>query len=533
MAPLKTGNTQQKGKTELIKSMWQRKAGIALSILFFIAGCGGGGGGSATAPAQTVSGVAAAGAVITGTVSIEDSAAALHTLSKTTTDGSFSFDLPTTWTKPFMLRVVGNTAGGTPYTLYSLAADAGTANINPMSNLVLANAAVAAGAGANLDNIYAAPGASLQAISNNVAQSLLGVQAVLKPQLTAAGVAAVNPITAAYSANHTGLDAVFDAAKISVDATSGAATVTPTTGTALSYPLGSGFATFTVSGKALLAGAGLAGVTVTVADTATGTVYGSPQTATDGSYALSGVPQGSFTVTPSLAGYLFDQANSTLSVTGASSVPDFLASVAPQPQAVSGRVTSGNQAGLAGVTVTAKRVGSVFSVTGVTDGVGNYSISGLNNGDYVITVARDNIYTAAAVAFTPASRTVTINSDHAFADFAADAATFKLSGNVTNIGAVAPLASVKITLTAKLTSQSLATYTGPVTSAELSFSAFSDAAGNYAISGIPNGFYTLTPTLAGSIFSESPVLLVNGADKGVDFTALAPNSGGGGVIIQF
>ena len=185
-------------------------AGLALS------GCGGSGGtsGTAAAPAATtvvVAGVAATGAPIAGTVSLKDSSA----IEKTTTtavDGSYSFDV-TGMTAPFIIKVSG-TSGGTATTLGSFATSAGTANVNPLSNAAVANAA----GGVDPVAVYANPSATtMQNIAANLPGAVSALRTRLKPLLDQYN-ADVDPITAPFAANHTGLDAVLDAVVVQLGA---------------------------------------------------------------------------------------------------------------------------------------------------------------------------------------------------------------------------------------------------------------------------------------------------------------------------
>lgn len=307
-------------------------------MLLFVSGCGGGGG-SNPAQADTVSGMAAAGAVIVGDVYLKDSAATPKILSKGTTDGTYSFDV-TGMTKPFFLKVVG-TAGVTPFTLYSLAADKGTANINPMTDLVVACAAAAAGAGSDLAAIYAAPsGSAVQSVSGQLAQAVLDVQATLKTILQDYQADKVNPISDGYQADHTGIDGMFDALDFQLAGSVVTITAKDTATEVFSADLATGFTTFAVSGRVTSAGAGLAGVTVRVEDAETGAIYGSMDTEAGGSYLIRGIPNGSYKVVPSRSGFIFDRANTALTVLGDSAVPDFTASaVAPPTPGGTGGVT--------------------------------------------------------------------------------------------------------------------------------------------------------------------------------------------------
>ena len=107
-----------------------RKAMAAAAFIAagIIAGCGSGGG--TTAP--TVSGVAATGAPMSGTAYLKDSAGNPEmSTSINPQTGAFAFNVSGK-TPPFLVR-----AGS----LYSMSGGPGMANINPLSNLMVANMA--------------------------------------------------------------------------------------------------------------------------------------------------------------------------------------------------------------------------------------------------------------------------------------------------------------------------------------------------------------------------------------------------------
>jgi len=499
---------------------------LLASLPLLVSGCGGGGG-TTPAPADTVSGVAAVGLVVAGNVYLKDAAASPRELSKATSDGTFSFDV-TGMTKPFMLKVVG-AANGTQYTLYSMVGDKGTANVNPMTNLVVANAA----AGADLASLYAAPSASgIQAIADNLGQALLDVQSTLKPILQKYGVSAVDPIKDPYKADGTGLDGMLDLVQIELG-TSGTVTITDSGTPPIVKDLATGFTTHSVSGSVTFDGSPFPGVTVTVKDALTGAIdYGSAQTLADGSYVIDNVAQGSYAVTPVRAGYSFDRADSTVVVAATDAVvPVFRSS---QPYTVSGTVASANSAGLAGVTVTAQREGAIGVLTGITDGSGRYSISGLTNGNYTITPSRSDPFNSGSASFDAASRGITIGAagNYASAGFTADLASFTVSGNVARLTAGTGMAGVALTLVSKTNSGAL------LTSSDAIFRTVTDADGNYALSGIPSGYYALTPSLTGYGFAllgeaangmTADNFSVNGADARLDFSGRPASDASGGV----
>jgi hypothetical protein len=192
-------------------------AGMMLIMVGLLAGCGGGGSSSST---TKVSGVAATGTPITGTVYLKDSSNPAKALSQTiNSDGSFSFDV-SGMTAPFILKATG-TANGQSYTLYSFAGSTGTANINPLSHL----AVVQANGGADPATVYGAPAsAKMEAIKAALANATSNIQTLFALALRDYGVANVNFISDTYVANHTGLDLFFDL--ISIQVSNGTLTVT-------------------------------------------------------------------------------------------------------------------------------------------------------------------------------------------------------------------------------------------------------------------------------------------------------------------
>ena len=499
-------------------------APLLVCLLLLVSGCGGGGGAPA-APAPTVSGVAAAGAAIVGNVYLKDSAATPRELSKTTGDGSFSFDV-TGLTGPFILRATG-TASGTPCTLYSLAGGRGTANINPLGSLVLARAS----AGADLALVYAAPAATgIQAIAAAMPQALLDVQSTLKPLLQKYGLAALDPIKDGYAADGTGLDHMLDQVQIDLDG-SGNVTITDAGASPVIMNVATDFATRSVFGTVTLGGAPFAGVTVSVADAATGTIsYGRAKSAADGSYVVNNVAQGRVTVMPALAGYCFDRANTTLTVAATDcQVPVFKSF---RPFTVSGTVASANGSGLAGVTVSAQPNGSGGAVSAVTDGNGGYSLSGLAYGSYTVTASR--VYDPADIGFDGAQLvSISAAGNFALANFRASVDSFTVSGNVAQLTGGKGMANVAIRLATKNDSGLL------LTNSEAIFSTVSDAAGNYSLSGIPNGYYALTPSLTGYGFAlldafATPGMTadnfsINGANPILNFSGRPASDASGGV----
>jgi hypothetical protein len=499
-------------------------AGFAL----LAAGCGGtGGGGGTSVPLTTVSGVAAAGQVIAGQVSLRDSSATPKELTRATSDGSYSFDV-TGMTKPYLLKVSG-TSGSTSYTLYSLAGDTGVANLNPLGNLVLARAA----GSTDLAALWSgATAAALEGAAAGLTPALTEVQATLKPLLAKYGAAAQDPIRGSFQANHTGLDLLLDQVQITLAA--GSVTITETGSQPVTRPLSTGFATRTLTGSVTLDWIPAAGVGISVTDPVSGIELASALSQADGSYRLANVPQGSVLVTPTLTGCRFDRAGSTLEVAdGDLGVPVFRAR---SPFSISGTVASSNGRGLAGVTVSARR-GDVLIVRAHTDGNGRYTLKGLSAGDYSVIPSRLDVFTSSStpVTFDQASRSLTLSAQEnsATADFAANLASYSITGTVAKLTGGEPLAQVAFTLVTKDLNGAL------LTSSDMIYSTTSDAQGNYTISGIPSGYYALTPVLSGygfalpATFTSHGVtadnFLLNGADLRLDFTGRPASEATGGV----
>jgi hypothetical protein len=230
------------------------------------------------------------------------------------------------------------------------------------------------------------------------------------------------------------------------------------------------------------------GVTITLTGPLPATTTQTTTTDADGNYAFDGIAAGDYTITPSLAGgYTFFPANcrvtvGTTSLTG----PDFTG-IAPV-HAISGQVSG---AVSAGVVVTLSGGAGAIAVT---DGSGNYSFTGLPPGDYTVTPA------AGGYAFTPGSLDVTLGAaDVTGRNFVA-AATYAIAGRVA--GAV--LEGVKVTL-----------------SGDGSGDATTDASGFYVLTGLANGDYVVTPSLAGYTFAPAEAsVTISGADATVaTFTA--------------
>lgn len=185
-----------------------------------VSACGGGGGnGNPT----LISGTAAAGAPIIGTVTIKDSSSPAKT--KTVTieaNGKYTIDV-TDLTAPFMVRADGY-VGGNEYHLYSAgtSADAGgTINITPLTDLIVANIA------GSVAQTYFNSGDFSNLTATQLNTEAEALKEKLLPVLQALGVSdSIDLLRASFSTDHTGLDAALDVLKVETDANTNVATIT-------------------------------------------------------------------------------------------------------------------------------------------------------------------------------------------------------------------------------------------------------------------------------------------------------------------
>ncbi|MBU0620841.1 MAG: hypothetical protein KJ795_03240 [Gammaproteobacteria bacterium] len=242
--------------------------------------------------------------------------------------------------------------------------------------------------------------------------------------------------------------------------------------------------TYSISGA--VSGLG-AGVTV-------GLSSGGASTITDasGGFTFAGLANGSYTLTPMHPGYTFAPANALVVVSGADvSVPTFTAVANPAPTyTISGTASAGATLNLSG--------SAIANTTAAADGT--YSFNNLANGSYTITP------TLLRSTFTPTSQAVTVSGANvsvpAFTAVANPAPTYSISGAVS--GEV--LGGVTMTVTP-----------GGATTT-------TDASGNYILSGLVDGSYTVTPSLTGQTFTPASIsTLVSGANvTGMDFVEVVP-----------
>ncbi len=199
-------------KGRLFSKNWRLFLPLLLLFLAMISCSGsdeGGIGGSGGIPAgggSVVTGVAAAGAPLVGTVTLKDSSGTTKQLSTSLAlDGSYSLNV-SGLTPPFLLQAAG-TAGGNSYTLYSLAATVGNCNINPLTHL----AVTMANSGQDPTGVFTAPTpAKIASLANALPAAVASIQNKLAPMFSQVGVAPVNIMTDQMAANGQGVDLLFD-----------------------------------------------------------------------------------------------------------------------------------------------------------------------------------------------------------------------------------------------------------------------------------------------------------------------------------
>ena len=247
--------------------------------------------------------------------------------------------------------------------------------------------------------------------------------------------------------------------------------------------------TFSISGTITpVTGGNGATITISGAANATGTANSL------GSFTVSGLANGTYTITPSHAGYSFSPSSMHVTISNASVTTGVSFTATALTFGISGTLSPA--VGGSGATVTLN--GSATATT-TADGAGNYSFSGLANGTYTITPSHTG-YT-----FSPSSKTATVNgASVAAVNFTATAQvgpTFSISGTISPVtggsGATVTLSGVAVATTT------------------------ADGAGNYTFAGLSNGTYAVTPSHSGYTFNPGvQTATVNGANvTGVNFTA--------------
>lgn len=276
-------------------------------------------------------------------------------------------------------------------------------------------------------------------------------------------------------------------------------------------------------------GAGIAGVYVAAVDRQTGDWGAGVLTADDGTYTITGLTSSSYRLylsPPHDSGYM-----TTWYAGTAGLCPGIVAVTAPNATSgvdvqlakggsVSGRITdAATGLGIAGAHVSISEKTNVFETTTTsalpggyasTDTNGNYQITAVASGEYSVTFS--------AHGYLPAPATVAVNAPSKTTGL--DAALVKggeISGRVTDSATGAGVSGVVVYASADA---SIATST-------VSGSGMTDSNGNYTITGVENGSYSLFfdgreasgSYGSGGVERSAPVSIsTHGTVSGIDFT---------------
>jgi hypothetical protein len=176
---------------------------------------------AASSTPETISGKAAAGAPIVGTVWVKDSNGTVRN-SAIELDGSYSLNV-TGMTAPLLLNARG-TVGGRTVNFSSIAQNAdlgGNINITPFTDLIMANVI-----GQITQNYFDSPNFA-QLSDSQVEAARAQVTARLQPVLSALGLAAgLDLMRESFNTDHTGLDAALDVLRVEPDPANNTMTIT-------------------------------------------------------------------------------------------------------------------------------------------------------------------------------------------------------------------------------------------------------------------------------------------------------------------
>ena len=229
------------------------------------------------------------------------------------------------------------------------------------------------------------------------------------------------------------------------------------------------------------------------------TVIDSTLTDSFGDYTVTGLPPGSYTVTASKANYDTGVTGAIVSA-GQTAAADF--ALEPNPGTISGTVIGAiSSLPISGALIEVS-LGSTIIFSTLTDSSGDYSISGVSPGSYVVQARAANYQSGAKGAIVLAGQTTTV-------DFALQPDPGTISGTV--IGAVSGLP-----ISGALVEVSVAGI--PVGSG------ITDSSGNYSIPGMAPGSYIVEASSPNYQTDTIGVIMTAGQTKTANF-ALEPNPG--------
>ncbi len=214
-----------------------------------------------------------------------------------------------------------------------------------------------------------------------------------------------------------------------------------------------------------VSGATAAGVTITV----TGTANATATTGADGTYTVPGLFDGSYTVTPTKAGYTFSPNSTAVTMSGADVTgKNFTATANPAPTyTLSGAVTG---AWVEGVTITMSGAGNGTTTTNAS---GQYSFANLPAGSYTLTPS------LAGYTYAPSAPTIAVSANTT-QNFVATSAipSYSISGTVSYAGSKTGGIAIRVY-------QSNCNGCGPAGGTAIA------APGAYTVRGLQNGSYVV------------------------------------------
>lgn len=244
-------------------------------------------------------------------------------------------------------------------------------------------------------------------------------------------------------------------------------------------------------------GSVLQGVTITL----TGAANATTTTDTNGNYRFEGMANGDYTLTPTLAGYIFNPASTAVKTSGLNANDvNFAATASAAPTyRISGTV---NGAVLQSVTI---MIAGAANATTLTDASGKYSFTGLVSGSYTVTPA------LAGYLFVSASEVITVSNANVtginFAAMSHAGPTYSISGAVSGY--------VQQGVMIRLSGTSCA-------------STLTDASGKYSFVGLASGDYSVLPAMGLTcdyvVTPKATAVTISSSNvTGIDYTSAAGN----------
>lgn len=208
-------------------------------------------------------------------------------------------------------------------------------------------------------------------------------------------------------------------------------------------------------------------------------------TDSSGAYQFTNVPPGTYTLTPSKAGYEFSPASQGLSVTNADRAANFVGTAI---YSITGRISDSSGVALLNVSLALSPAPAGVTTPVLTNSAGYFTFSRVPDGSYTITPSKSGMQ------FKPPSRSVTVSGANVGGQNFIGYAGHKVSGRVSNSNGTA-ISGVTVQLDAG----------GPTM--------LTNSAGYFTFTNVADGTHTLTPSKSGLAFTPiSRTVNVSGAD---------------------